>query len=123
MKLRLADIAQHAAVSEPTVGRVPHGRPAGAALRSLAGGLGGRGALRDTPGGPYSIDENDSKRFVGGAARAERAAEVAAKNWREYVSPDNDEIQLIRLRLGDKTMVEISGRDYAEGRVAARLLE
>lgn len=100
-----------------------NGMTRGGVFMSLEGGLEARVAMSDIPGGPYSIDEHDSKIFVGEQERAEMAAEVSAKNWREYVNPENEEVQLIRLRLGDRTSVQISGRDYAEGRVAATLLE
>jgi ribonuclease R len=100
-----------------------NGMTRGGVFMSLEGGLEARVAMADIPGGPYSIDEHDSRMFVGEAERAEMAAEVSAKNWREYVNPENEEVQLIRLRLGDRVQVQISGRDYAEGRVAAKLLE
>jgi exoribonuclease R len=100
-----------------------NGMTRGGVFMSLEGGLEARVAMADVPGGPYSIDEHDSRLFVGEAERAEMAAEVSAKNWREYVDPDRDEVQLVRLRLGDRVHVQISARDYAEGRVAAKLLE
>lgn len=93
------------------------------AFMSLEGGLEARVATSDIPGGPYSVDEHDSRLFVGEAERADMAAEITAKNWREFVNPANEEVQLVRLRLGDRVSVEIGARDYAEGRVAAKLLE
>ena len=51
------------------------------------------------------------------------AAEITAKNWREFVNTETDDVELVRLRLGDRVNIEIKARDYAEGRVAARLLE
>jgi exoribonuclease R len=95
----------------------------GGAFMSLEGGLEARVATSDIPGGPYSVDEHDSRLFVGTQERAELAAEVTAKNWREYVDPDTDAVELVRLRLGDRVSVEIKARDYVDGRVAARLLE
>jgi exoribonuclease R len=95
----------------------------GGVFLSLDGGLEARVSTSDIPGGPYSVDEHDSRLFVGEHERAEMAAEVTAKNWREFVDPETDDVQLVRIRLGDRTTVEIKARDYAEGRVAARLLE
>lgn len=95
----------------------------GGVFLSLDGGLEARVSTSDIPGGPYSVDENDSRIFVGEHERAELAAEVTAKNWREFVNPASDDIELVRIRLGDRTTVEIKARDYVEGRVAARLLE
>jgi len=100
-----------------------NGMTRGGVFMSLEGGLEARVAMSDIPGGPYSIDENDSRLFVGEAERAEMTAEITAKNWREFVDPAKDEVQLVRLRLGDRANVQISARDYAEGRVAAKLLE
>jgi hypothetical protein len=60
---------------------------------------------------------------VGEHERAELAGEVTARNWRELVDPETEEVELVRLRLGDRATVEIKARDYAEGRVAAKLLE
>jgi ribonuclease R len=95
----------------------------GGAFFSLEGGLEARVATSDIPGGPYSVDEHDSRLFVGEHERAELAGEVTARNWRELVDPETEEVELVRLRLGDRATVEIKARDYAEGRVAAKLLE
>jgi exoribonuclease R len=95
----------------------------GGAFMALEGGLEARVATADIPGGPYSVDDHDSMLFVSSLERAELSQEVTAKNWREMVDPESEEVRQVRLRLGDKTTITISGRDYAEGRVAAKLLE
>ncbi|HET6404264.1 MAG TPA: ribonuclease R family protein [Candidatus Thermoplasmatota archaeon] len=95
----------------------------GGAFMSMEGGLEARVATADIPGGPYSVDEFDSMLFVSSVERAEMSEEITAKNWRERVDPDSEEIKLVRIRLGDRATIAISGRDYVEGRVAAKLLE
>ena len=95
----------------------------GGAFMSMDGGLEARVATSDIPGGPYSVDEYDSMLFVSSVERAEMKEEVSAKNWREMIDPDSEEIKLVRVRLGDRATIVISGRDYVEGRVAAKLLE
>ena len=95
----------------------------GGAFLALDAGLEARVASADIPGGPYSVDEWDSMLFVGEHEKAEMAEEVSAKNWRDFVDPDSEEVRLVRLRLGDKVTVQITARDYVEGRVAAKLLE
>ena len=100
-----------------------NGMTRGGVFMSLEGGLEARVGMSDIPGGPYSIDEHESRLFVGAQERAEMAAEISAKNWRDFVDPDTDEVLLVRLRLGDRTQVEITARDYVDGRVAAKLLE
>lgn len=99
-----------------------NGMSRGGVFMSLSGGLEARVGLSDIPGGPYSMDEFESMIFVGEQERAEMTAEVSAKNWRELVDPEG-EVKLVRLRLGDRTNVQITFRDYVEGRVAAKLLE
>jgi hypothetical protein len=100
-----------------------NGMTRGGVFMSLEGGLEARVGMSDVPGGPYSIDEHESRLFVGSQERAEMTEEISAKNWRDFVDPDTDEVLLVRLRLGDRTTVEITGRDYVDGRVAAKLLE
>lgn len=100
-----------------------NGMTKGGAFLSLDGGLEARVASSDIPGGPYSVDEWDSKLFVGEQERPDMSAEVTAKNWRELVDPESGDVQLVRVRLGDRVDVQISARDYVEGRVAAKLLE
>jgi hypothetical protein len=48
---------------------------------------------------------------------------VSAKNWRELIDPESEEVRHVRLRLGDRTTVNIAARDYVDGKVAAKLLE
>jgi ribonuclease R len=100
-----------------------NGMTRGGVFMSLEGGLEARVGMSDVPGGPYSIDEHESRLFVGQQERAEMTEEISAKNWRDFVDPETDEVLLVRLRLGDRTRVEITGRDYVDGRVAAKLLE
>jgi len=95
----------------------------GGAFLSMEGGLEARVATSDIPGGPYSVDEHDSMLFIGSHERAELKEEVTAKNWREIVDAGSEEIRHVRVRLGDRVTIQISARDYVEGRVAAKLLE
>lgn len=95
----------------------------GGAFLSLEGGLEARVATADIPGGPYQVDEHDSRLFVSSVERASLAEEVTAKNWREFVDPETGDVEVVRVRLGDRVSVAISARDYVEGRVAAKLLE
>ena len=95
----------------------------GGAFMSLEGGLEARVATSDIPGGPYSTDDFDSMLFVSERERAELSQEVTAKNWREMIDAESEEVRHVRVRLGDRTTVAISARDYVEGRVAAKLLE
>jgi exoribonuclease R len=95
----------------------------GGAFCSLEGGLEARVAAQDIPGGPYSVDEWDSKLFVGAQERPEMESEVTAKNWRERVDPETGAVEKVRVRLGDRVTVAISARDYVDGRVAAKLAE
>jgi len=100
-----------------------NGMSRGGVFMSLSGGVEARVGMSDIPGGPYSMDEFESMIFVGERERADMSEEVSAKNWRELVSPDDGEVKLVRLRLGDRTTVEIAWRDYVDGKVAAKLLE
>ena len=95
----------------------------GGAFMSLEGGLEARVATADIPGGPYQVDEHDSRLFISSVERASLAEEVTAKNWRDFVDPETGDVEVVRLRLGDRLSVAISARDYVEGRVAAKLLE
>ena len=95
----------------------------GGAFLSLEGGLEARVATADIPGGPYQVDEHDSRLFVSSVERASLAEEVTAKNWREFVDPETGDVEVVRVRLGDRVTVQISARDYVDGRVAAKLLE
>lgn len=100
-----------------------NGLTRGGAFMSLEGGLEARVASSDIPGGPFAVDDNESMLFAGGVERADLREEVSAKNWREMLDPETDEVRRVRLRLGDHVHVQISARDYVEGRVAAKLLE
>ena len=106
-----------------TLKALVNGVTKGGVFLSLEGGLEARVSTSDIPGGPYSVDEFDSRLFIGEHEKADLAAEVTAKNWREFVNPDTQDVEIVRIRLGDRTTVEIKARDYVEGRVAARLLE
>lgn len=100
-----------------------NGMTRGGVFMSLEGGLEARVAMSDIPGGPYSLDEHESRIFVGSKERAEMTEEVTAKNWREMVDAETEEVLLVRLRLGDRTTVQVTGRDYVDGKVSAKLLE
>ena len=100
-----------------------NGMTRGGVFLSLEGGLEARVAMSDIPGGPYAVDDNDAMLFASAVERASRTEEVSAKNWRELVDPETDEVRRVRLRLGDKTTVTIAARDYVDGKVAAKLLE
>jgi exoribonuclease R len=95
----------------------------GGAFLSMEGGLEARVATSDIPGGPYSVDDHDSMLFVSSLEREEMSQEVTAKNWREKIDPDSEEVKHVRVRLGDRVTIQISARDYVEGRVAAKLIE
>lgn len=95
----------------------------GGAFMSMEGGLEARVATADIPGGPYSVDDHDSMLFVSSVERADMSQDVTAKNWREMIDPESEEVRIVRVRLGDKATIAISARDYVEGRVAAKLLE
>ena len=95
----------------------------GGAFMSMEGGVEARVATADIPGGPYSVDDHDSMLFVSSLERAEMSEAVTAKNWRELVDPESEEVRLVRVRLGDRVTIVVSARDYAEGRVAAKLVE
>ncbi|HWG90156.1 MAG TPA: RNB domain-containing ribonuclease, partial [Candidatus Thermoplasmatota archaeon] len=95
----------------------------GSVFLSLPRGLEARVASSDVPGGPYDVDEYDSMLFVGSASRTEVQEEVTAKNWRELYNEARGEVVRVRLRLGDEVPVTIAGRDYVDGRVAAKLGE
>ena len=100
-----------------------NGLTRGGVFLSLEGGLEARVSMADIPGGPYAVDEHDSHLFAGEHERADARAEVTAKNWRELVDPETDEVVRVRLRLGDRVTVQIKARDYVDGKVAATLLE
>lgn len=92
----------------------------GGVFLTLEGGLEARLPTSDLAGGPWAVDDADSMLFAGSVDRPEIEREVSAKNWRDLWDEEKGEMVRVRLRLGDVIPVVLRGRDYVEGRVAAR---
>lgn len=90
---------------------------------SLGEGLEARVLPSDLPGGPWSVDENESYLFVGSRDRPELAGQVTGTNWRELFDETLGEVVSVRLRLGDRILVTKTGFDYVEGKIAAKVAE
>jgi hypothetical protein len=81
---------------------------------SLPDGLEARVASNDIPGGPWSVDDAESFLF-----RESPPEDVARREseWREDLGAS----VFIRAKLGDRVPVVLAGRDFVEGRIAAKL--
>jgi len=97
----------------------------GGVFLSLPRGLEARLATSDIPGGPWEVDEAGAKLFKGerdpGGPDEELLDEILEVGWREVYDEDLGEAVQVRLRLGDRVPVRLSGVDLASGQVSVRL--
>ncbi|MHB8585920.1 MAG: RNB domain-containing ribonuclease [Thermoplasmatota archaeon] len=86
----------------------------GGLFLALPDGLEARVASADIPGGPWNVDDADSFIF-----RESPPEDVAAglSEWRDDLGAS----VFIRARLGSHLPVVLAGRDFVEGRIAAKL--
>lgn len=103
------------------VGALVNGVTKGGVFLSLDGGLEARLASSDIPGGPWSIDDDESMLFIGSLDRRNLVDELDVRNWREWMDERTGEARKIRVKLGDELLVALAGRDYVDGRISAKL--
>lgn len=86
-------------------------------------GIEARLAARDLPGGPYQVDEWESMVFLSDREAPERFDQNTLKQMLAWLDEESGEIRRIRARLADQVTVALAGRDVAEGRTGARLVQ
>lgn len=103
------------------VSALVNGVTKGGVFLSLEGGLEARLAASDIPGGPWSIDDDESMLFVGSLDKRSIIDELDVRMWREWMDERTGEARKVRVKLGDELLVALAGRDYVDGRISAKL--
>lgn len=84
---------------------------------ALPGGLDASAGARDWPGGPYHVDDWESMLFV------PEMEGSGAGGLMEWYDPELGETRWVRIRLGDRLTVRLTGRDVAAGKTSADIVE
>ncbi|HLE96433.1 MAG TPA: RNB domain-containing ribonuclease [Candidatus Thermoplasmatota archaeon] len=103
------------------VSALVNGITKGGVFLSLEGGLEARLAAADIPGGPWSVDDDESMLFQGSLDRPGIERELDVREWRKWTDERTGEARRVRYKLADQTLVTLAGRDYVDGRIAAKL--